>query len=84
MVSLSGGTGVRVGNGRHTGPTGALILRLVLPACVTVPSVQTWEVLYRERHIQNKFSQLDAKAEVLGQLIELFNIDTARKFEIVI
>lgn len=44
-----------------------------------------WERLtLRERHTQNTFSQLDTKAEVLSQLTELFNIVTARNFEIVI
>ena len=31
-------TRVRVGSGRHIGHTDTLILRLVLPACITIPS----------------------------------------------
>lgn len=38
----------------------------------------------RERHTQNKLSQLDTKAEVLSQLMELFNIGTARNLKMVI
>lgn len=31
-------TRVRVGSGRHIGHTDTLILRLALPACITIPS----------------------------------------------
>lgn len=53
-------------------------------SCLHYNSLCLERFILRERHTQNKCSQLDTKAEVLRQLTELFNIGTARNFEIVI
>lgn len=53
-------------------------------SCLFYSSLCLERLLLREGNTQNTFSQLDIKAEVLCQLTELFDIGTARNFEIVI
>lgn len=77
-------TRVRIGAGRHTGPKDDFILWLVLPACIVYSSPCLESLRQRKGHTQNKLSQLDTEAKVFNRLKELFNVDTAKNFEIII
>lgn len=77
-------TRVRIEAGRQTGPKDDFILWLVLPACIVYSSLCLESLRQRKGHTQNKLSQQDTEAKVFNRLKELFNVGTAKNFEIII